>query len=70
MIKRRGARRQDKPVDAGVEPQTEADRQLYFGLKREYHENDGSPLFSKIADMINARWAAQVQCHHEAVIVG
>ncbi|DBB03656.1 TPA: hypothetical protein ACH3X3_010983 [Trebouxia sp. C0006] len=66
VIKRRGARRQDKPVDAGVEPQTEADRQLYFGLRREYHENDGSPLFSKIADMINARWAAQVFSHGKA----
>ncbi len=59
-IKRRGARRQDKPVDVGVEPQTEADRQLYFELRREYHGNDGSPLFSQIADMMNARYAAQV----------
>ena len=35
-IRRRGARRQDKPVDVSVEPQTEADRQLSFELRREY----------------------------------
>lgn len=60
-IKRQGARRQDKPVDVGVEPQTEASyRRIYFELRREYHGNDGSPQFSQIADMMKACYAAQV----------
>ena len=56
----RGAGRQDKLVDVGVEPQTEADRKVYFELRREHHGNEGSPLFSRIADMMSVCYAAQV----------
>ena len=69
VIRRSGARKQDKPVDVGVEPQTEADRVLYFELRRVYHGNDGSPQFSQIADMMSARCAAQVQYQHEPAVI-
>ena len=49
-VKRRGARRWEKPVNKAGQPRTSADKALVFHLRAKYHRNDGSPQFAVMAD--------------------